>query len=394
MVNCNECKRIFKSKNAMEQHKRSCHQMVARSGPRTRGARRRFGNAGGGADINPSKTRAVPGSVISLSGEDRLGLVTVAKDATTFNHFDITSGSSLRLGNIAKAYQRIKWDMVSVTVTPQVAVTVSGGYVCGFIMDPSDRAVTARQLSSAQGSQTRKWYESVTVRMPPKRELLYTSAGTEPRLSQPCVFWIVTEGPPTSTVPIVVTMNWRVTLSEPTVEGQSDKSFVLAGTLVPKQNNYNLQYIPPGGSATDDCSKGFENFKDEESDCYFRVPTFLIEYSEGTGDTGTVQAHFVVYSPSDKKCYYSASGTKRDTTTWQGDINIQVVVPCGTFLKYEGSKNPCRGDRSSPPLSQSQELTTSKKESSSYSRLASLMEELLLKLETTSESDFVNLTNE
>lgn len=349
-----------------------------------------------GLDLNPSRTTGVPGSVITVAGEDRLGIFDFPKDVVSFHHMEINPSQSVRLGNLAKAYQRIIWDTVQIIITPQVSVMTNGGYVAGFIMDPEDRAVTARQLSSAQNSQTRKFYESVTLTMPTKRDKLYTSGGVDPRLSVPAVFWLITEGTPSIKVPIVITIKWRVTLSEPTVEGAIDESFILNGSLIPKADNFNIQYKGNGGqAATDDCSSAFPiSIQNRKDDSYFRVPTFLIEYKEGTGDTGTVQGHFIVYRPAEKRCYYSASGDKIDIVKWQGDVNIQVLVPCGTFMKYEGSGNVCSGVSVTSPPSESGASTDYSQLLDKYSLLLRKMERFFLKSETPSKNDWQILTAE
>lgn len=354
MVECNECKRIFKSKMALEQHKRSCAKDNKR--PRRRRRSRRVRNArvsGRGPDINPSRSRTAPGGRITVTGEDRLGLYSVPRTSATFLNIPIVTGASQRLSSISKAYQRIKWDQVVVTVTPQCPLTVAGGYVAGFIMDPDDGAVTAQELTSAQGSVTRKWFESCNIRMPPKTDLLYTSSSEELRFSSPGNFWIISEGNPSQDIYVVVTVSWRVTLSIPTVEHSTDYSFVMKGELVPLASNYNLQWKPENGSATSDCSQLVPTaLASIKGNHFFRVPTFIIEYAEGTGDTGSVQAHFIVYNADDKKMYYSGGGHQIDNTPWQGDVNIQVAVPCGTTCKYVGQGNACQASQPDPKWSE------------------------------------------
>lgn len=354
MVECNECKRFFKTKMALEQHKRSCAANNRK--PRRRRRSRRVRNArvsGRGTDINPSRSGRAPGGRITVSGEDRLGLYPVSRTAATFLNIPIVTGASQRLSSISKAYQRIKWDQVLVTVTPQCPLTVAGGYVAGFIMDPDDGAVTAQELTSAQGSVTRKWFESANIRMPAKPDLLYTSSSEELRFSSPGNFWIISEGNPSQDIYVVVTVSWKVTLSIPTVEHSTDYSFVMKGELVPVASNYNLGWKPEGGTVTNDCSKLVPtSLVSTPGLHFFRVPTFLIEYSEGTGDTGTVQAHFIVYNADDKKMYYSGGGHQIDNTPWQGDVNIQVAVPCGTTCKYVGQGNACPASQPEPKWSE------------------------------------------
>lgn len=379
MVECNECKRVFSGAAALAQHRKDKHPAAR---PRRRRRSRRVRNAnlsGVGLDINPSRSGRAPGVGAVLSGEDRVGLFSVPAKYSTYRSIPVIPGVSERLSNLSKAYQRIKWLSVRVTVTPQCPLTVSGGYVAGFIMDPDDTAVTAQQLTSAQGSVTRKWFESSTVVMPPKPDLLYTSSSEELRFSSPGNFWIISEGNPSQDIVIVVTMSWRVRLETPTSEGMNDLSFTMSGKVVPLGANYNLQWAPLGGDAKTDCSGAVPpKLLSMPGYHYFRVPTFTIEYSEGTGDTGTVQAHFLVYFQKDKKFYYSNDGQSIGTTPWQSGVDIQTLVPNGTVCKYTGQGNEIKA---LAPASQPFELRA----------LSSLLRSLLPSL--TAESSPLKCSN-
>lgn len=319
---------------------------------RGRGGRRGRGDGSLGADIAPSRIPAPKGNSITVTGEDRLFALDIKKGASVFTNVDISPGVSQRLGTIARAYQRIRWNTVTVIVTPQASTMINGGYVCGFIMDPEDKTITARDLSATQGSQTKKWYESAVVRMPKKPDLLYTSPGEEPRLTIPSSFWVVGEGTPSSDITIIITFLWNVTLHNPTMEDIGNLSFTMRGEIRGKQDNYNLSWFPtPTATATDNVlSLMPEGIRALQGDHYFRVPTFNIEYFEGTGDTGTIQAHFIVYRSSDKKLYYSSNGRDIITTVWQGNVEAnQVLVPCSTYCKYIGPGNLCKAVQNPQP---------------------------------------------
>lgn len=382
MVKCNVCERNFNSRRALSQHKRDKHEPARPSQSSNKGRSRgrvrnvRSNNRSFG-DVNPSRVRPTPGGTVTLAGEDRVGLYTAKRSATDFISVMIVPRISPRLTNLTKAYQRIKWESVVITVTPQAPLTVSGGYVAGFIMDPDDQTVTAPQLTASQGSITKKWFESGVVNMPRKPDLLYTSSGEEMRFSSPASFWIITEGPPSQDISIVLTMRWRVRLSVPTAENYSDFNFILSGQILPKKDNYNLVYESPSKSKTEDFSYVVPSGLSTDSLHFWRVPTFIIEYSEGTGDTGTVQAHFIVYDPSDKKMYYSSGGHQKDTTNWQGDVDIQVCVPCGTVCKYSGSGNACRATTS---------VQHSLRSTDSEILLESLLERCLSRLKLSTKS--------
>lgn len=335
----------------------------------SRGGRTR--NAG--MDFNPTRIPPPLGNTITVSGEDRLASFDVKANQSVFQNFQITPGSSQRLETISRAYQRIKWNSVTVIVTPQASSITNGGYVAGFVMDPTDRSVTAVELSSTQGAQTKKWYEGAVVRMPKKTDLLYTSPGEDPRFMIPSTFWIAGEGTPSSNITVVVTILWNITLSVPSYENVSSSSFVMSGEVRGKTDNYDLAWYKNGTDPnyTADVSSLIPaHLKLQTGNHFFRVPTFNIEYKEGTGDTGTIQAHFLVYKTDDKKFYYSSNGREIFTEKWQSDVQAnQVCVPCGTFCKYTGMGNGCR---SAPP-----QLSPSRKESRSLSDWEKLQTRLL-----------------
>lgn len=347
MFKCKLCNKTFKTLLSQQQHVGSAKHLVkppqAFRTKRSTGRRRRGRNGNAGVDVAPSRARAAPASSIVLSGEDRIDSFTVTNASSLFYSVPITAGLSLRLSNVAKAFQRISWLGCTVRVIPQAPLTTKGGYVAGFVMDPSDKAVTAAELTAAQGSKTCKWYETCVSSMPSKRQLLYTSAGEDPRLSSPGTFWVVSEGNPADNITVIVTINWRVRLSYPMVENVSDNSFMLEGSIVPKSGGYNLLYRPPGKKyeeARDDVSVALpENLRTQ--DCVFRVPTFLIEYAEGTGDTGSRQMHFVHYVAAQKRFFYSSTGDQIESDiVWQSGVTTDTtLVPCNTFMKYLGAKN-------------------------------------------------------
>ncbi|APG76927.1 putative capsid protein [Hubei permutotetra-like virus 11] len=405
-VECEYCKKKFKSKRAKNQHVSMVHKInekmappaVAKTG-RTRGSlrlrRTRTSNLPG-FDIAPSRVPTVRGGMINISGEDRIGAFDLKSGKAVFMSVDISPSMSARLTTIARAYQRIKWNAVKIVVTPQASAMTNGGYVCGFIADPSDRAVTASDLSASQGAQTKKFYETAVVYMPRKTDLLYTSAGEDPRLFMPASFWIISEGLPSSNLTMIVSVVWDVTLSQPTLENSHNNSFLLVGEIVPNPANYNLRYSPPGGDPQDDASSIIPAvLRETPGYHYFRVPTFTIEYSEGTGDTGTIQAHFVVYHTTDKKLYYSSNGRDVETTMWQGNVDAhQTLVPCGTFMKYVGQENSCRDTKLLTPKLLSETSPGSTSSSTNLSAKMQKLETLFLELKQNYQKDSKPLMEE
>lgn len=361
---CNLCARSFKTAVALAQHKADSHpagvgQTVNKPAASSRGRRGRGGFRGGrgirrgrggvgrtGFDIAPSRVPPSKGDAIVVTGTDRIDSFDVSTRDATFKNYSLSPGLTSRLENIAKGFQRIQWRKLVAYVTPQASATTNGGYVAGFVMDPEDLSVTADHLASNKGAITKKWYETAVISMPTVNATYFINPGAEPRLVSPGRFWLVGDGKPQNTVHVVVTIEWTVHLTMATVERMPELSITLqGGDLVPLQSNYNLRWQPTGGSGRDDVSpiipKGLP-----DGTHFWRVPTFIIEYSEGTGDTGTIGCHFIVYKTSDKKMYYSTDGANIVTTTWQGDVDVQVAVPCGTYCRYAGMGNVCQAPSS------------------------------------------------
>lgn len=324
MMKCNVCNRVFKTKASLAQHKKDYHVPKSRTRPPRRG---RSGVGGGGVDVAPSRTRAAPGGVFRLNGEDRLASVVVKKETQTIVSYPVGAFMSPRLGTVSRAFQRLRWDKLVVRVVPQAPLTVKGGYVAGFVMDPADLVVTASSLISHQGSIQKKLYETSILRMPQTNTLFFTSASEEIRLQEPGIFWFITDGAPAEDITVIITVEWEVSLSYPSLEVKVENSVVVPYNISSYANNYNLKH----GDSQDFSSMmaGIVNSNPNVPQFFLRVPTFTIEYSEGTGDTGTLQMHYLVYTVKDKKMYYSNNGADKSTVPWQSDVEAQIVVAKG-----------------------------------------------------------------
>lgn len=331
----------FSTKRALEQHRCMVHSAAApATSPRRRGPR----NGGSlSSDIAPSRIPAPPGNTITISGEDRVLAVDVGANKSIMQPISVGIGMSGRLSTISRAYQRVKWMMVEFIVTPQASATTNGGYVCGFVTDPTDDHITADVLSATQGALTKKWYETAICRMPPKPDLLYTSDSDEPRLSEPARFWIISEGKPSSSLTLIVTARWKVRLSNPSLENQTSDSFVLVGDLRSNKGQYALSYYPHcSNTPQDDVSSQIPaRLKEIPGTHFFRVPTFTIEYEGEAGEILSDQMHYIVYKQADRKAYYSSDGKTINTTKWAEKAENQYLVPEGTFFKYVGMGNVC-----------------------------------------------------
>lgn len=393
-------RRRFATRAALRQHREMVHlpaqTLPARRGnlaPRSRGSFRGRGGRGRGRGRGYNggtfSTRLPPtsGSEIVVSGEDRLAAMDITTSTVVIKEFQVDASLSPRLSMLARTYQRIQWLALEINVTAYASTLTTGGYIAGFVMDPEDRAVTAKQLSTSPGTMIRKHYESCNVFMPAVSTLFYTSGGNEPRMFSPGSFWYMVDGLPSSPLKVVLTARWKVRLSRPFIEGSEDPQldFFATSSLIPYEGNYNLRLKLD--KEVDDTSIFYPPSL-KPGDHYWRVPSFGIEYSEGTGDTGTITCHFIVYRTSDKKTYYSTNGTEIVTTPWQGGIDKQMSVPCGTYCKYAGSGNPCA------PSGVSHQRSTSpggKSIQEQLTRLQKMFDELRMQFPSSSRSSSTSI---
>lgn len=376
---CSLDQRRFATKAALAQHKRVVHgsqapQVVA---PKRRGR----GRGRGGISLNPTALSPAQGNNIVVSGSDRVGEFVVAPNSSQPFSLMVDATLAPRLRSLAQAFQRIKFISLVFNVTAQVSAFTNGGYISGFVMDPDDARISKAILQASTGSVVRKWYESANVVIPKTNELFYTSTGVEPRTRSPGRFWVLVDQSPSTTANVVITAEWKVELSKPAFEDlSSDFSFFLTGgDFRAKKSNYNLQFHKDSGSTgVDDVSGCFplavRNSKLEY--VFFGVNSFNIEYSEGTGDTGTIQCHFVVYKPSDKRLYCSSDGKNIVSTVWQGDVDEQVSVPDGAYLRHHDADSGNLFGRACPPLN----FPPSSSQSSEA--VLSVLSSCLLRLET------------
>lgn len=399
--------RRFATKASLRQHRAMVHGSAqsaptrqgnlaarGRGFPRGRASRGRRGAGSYAGGTFSTRLPPSSGSEIVVSGEDRLAAIDITTNTAVIKEFPVDASFSPRLTLLARTYQRIQWLALDVNITAYASTMTTGGYIAGFVMDPEDRAVTSKQLATSPGTMIRKHYESSNVVMPKVATLFYTSGGNEPRFVSPGSFWYIVDGLPSSNIKVVLTARWKVRLSRPFIEGSEDPAldFFSTGKLVPKQNNYNLQFeVVKGAALSDDTSLFYPpSVLSLRGNQYWRVPSFGIEYSEGTGDTGTITAHFIVYNPDDKKTYYSVDGSSIGKVSWQGDVNIQTAVPCATYCKYAGSGNPCKPSGLNHQLSPSPDGENIKQQ---LTKLQETLDELQMQFQNLSSSSSVSIVD-
>jgi len=153
----------------------------------------------------------------------------------------LTPESLPRLEKLGDAYQRIRYHSLRFTVEPLLSTAVSGGYTCGFIKDAADpvRDDSTSELL-ASGGVARKFWESAVISVGQLPDLYYTNPGEgtpEYRWASPGSFVIIVDAPASSAGAVKIYLDWKVTLTEPTVQGTHDNA---PGVVEALQSAYTL----------------------------------------------------------------------------------------------------------------------------------------------------------
>lgn len=169
-----------------------------------------------------------PTRSITISGSDNLTVVSMSNSSnhplgSNVFHGTLTAGSTKRLEQLAKSYQRVKWNKIAFTIEGAFPTTAGGGYVAAFIRDPTDTKPLdphdAIQWAMAQQhSRDAKWYDSVRLDVRATPDLLFTSHGSDRRFYSPGSIYVISKGGPAQVGALTINLQWTVTLSEPSVE--------------------------------------------------------------------------------------------------------------------------------------------------------------------------------
>lgn len=187
-------------------------------------------------------------SKLRLSGMDRLAHVedvsTYSTGAVVLSH-RIEPEALSRLSRVASIFQRIKYLQLRFDIRAQMPTTASGGYVVGFIRDPSDltnRSDALNFVTSQAGSQTLNWWGSTTIRVPVTPDLLFTNQveGEGLRNCSPGQLVIVCDGPAHEKGSLSVNCTWSVELSEASFE--EEEVLPISEVTVPEDFRFYNKY--------------------------------------------------------------------------------------------------------------------------------------------------------
>lgn len=336
--------RRFKTKAGLAAHTAALHPQPT-SGSNRR--RRRAGAAATAAPLSlPTTNQTGGGNTQNLvvQGKEQLTSHKLKVGDTSPFSMRITPTVTPRLAAHASAYQRIRYEMVRLQITPLNAAIVNGGYVAGFVADPEDDGLTATTLASHQGSVIRKNWETALVTAAGFRfQEYYTSEGEHPDLRwfSPGTFWLIPEAASSSEISFAITLHWKVRLSVPSAEKpvrvSSDITFMESGWPSPGYH----QIRGKGGKKQ--AKQIITGLPPDKSGIYIYLLTagVDIEYKEGEGDTGTARYFHLMYdSDQFELTWMSEPGDSKSAYPWQSNVEERMIIPAGAIavlLKAPGN---------------------------------------------------------
>lgn len=196
-----------------------------------------------------------------------------------------------RLRRLSQTFQRIVYHSLKFTISGKAPTAVGGGFLAVFIPDPDDDNVTLERAASSQGNVPGRWWDEKTVVATVPKSRLYTSPSAELRLFSPGWFYLFVDGSPTSACSLTLEVSWDVTLDTPSLE-EAPKGPLSFSPSGPLRFASGAQNLTNSAATIADATKLLE--PPIENDTWLKLPfVALVEYSEGSGDTGTLPFRYL-----------------------------------------------------------------------------------------------------
>lgn len=247
----------------------------------------------------------------------------------------INANCTPRLSMMASAFQRVTYTSVKLHVSAKGSSGVGGGYLVAFVADVTDEP-DLNQLGSFEGARTRKFWEDTEVVGTPSNDKYYTSpedTSEGDRWWSPGKFIVLVDGKPSSAVGLTFHLSITCHLSGTSIERPlppGASASVVLKNLFFKEGNHTME----DDQKVQDPKQLISPLPDSiTTPLIFKVPTFILEYSEGTGDTGTIAFQYLYVTQThigaslDGKTNFVAknqqAGVIRSVTVPKG----QLVIP-------------------------------------------------------------------
>lgn len=254
---------------------------------------------------------------LTQTGTDRFihipNVKTSASQVILFSDI-VTVKSFARLSQLSNTYQRYRIHNIRFRVEPQISTQTSGGYVAGFVTDPSVVVPSGAEglnfLTSVKGAITKKWWESGVVVTPPMPDDLFCVVdSTQLRWSAAGRFVLGVDGAASVDGALTVYVDWTVELLDPTLSVTTTEEPPSFATKVAQETvsvyysegDSNLGYaFCPAGSTPHGIEKAFPEIEslitveDPNPHFTFSRPVVMPSYNTDNSLKTVMECHRVV----------------------------------------------------------------------------------------------------
>nr|QIS87996.1 MAG: capsid protein [Khabarov virus] len=355
---CKQCTRKFTTQQSLQQHRNatlhSTQPVQPAGGARPKKMKKaKSENYGPGFGFQGSHHSAPVARGISLKAarstsvfpfrtfRERVKTVTVtASDATEGKLvFELTVAASItkRMAVLTRAFQRIRFLGCTLHIVSKASTSIGGGIIAAFVQDINDNP-SLDTLGCFQDAKSITWWDSMNVHATIPKTLYYTEPTiSNDRFWSPGKFVVLVDGKPSADVTLTFHITVTVEFSGPGLEDEvSVKQYVTALPLKFDAGTAQLVGLNSDGAKEARASRMIAPKPVDGT--VFRVRSYQMEYSEGSGDTGTVLFDFLivksgaVYPSLDGKAQYDRAGW-----VWQSDVKPWLVIGEGEPLEVWGA---------------------------------------------------------
>lgn len=239
-----------------------------------------------------------------------------------------------RLSRISSAYQRYRFTSLEFQVQPMCPSTTGGGYIAGFLKDPTDADTSFDAIQGSFGPAVAKWWEHKTVHVRPPADLLWTSLGENIRLASPGKFVLTNVGTNTDIVNVSVLCKWVAELSVPSLERDDHEVEIITDMQLAESDLMgSTNKIPVDRMFT-------QRLGTVTNGTIFRTPIpFFIDYKLGSGDVTKASYIHLQYRFASQDFLWGYCDENQNPVVFNAGADYfsdgqpeQIVIPKGTVF--------------------------------------------------------------